>query len=91
VTTSSKPSDWLLSHARNVQSQSGEDGILQKTFEVLPAPAPAGRWSVEFGAWDGKKFSNTCNLVTQLGWNGMFIEADPVKFGELKQAYAGHP
>jgi hypothetical protein len=79
---------WLLRHARNVTSASGEDGILEKIFETIPA---SNRWCVEFGAWDGKTYSNTCNLMQNFGWNGVFIEADAEKFQELLKTYAGNP
>ncbi len=88
---SGRPSDWLLGHAKNVYSQSGEDGILQAVFEKLPASAGGrGRWAVEFGAWDGKKFSNSCNLVSHHGWNGVFIEANDAKYAELLRTYEGN-
>jgi len=78
---------WLLRHAQNTCSLSGEDGILQKIFEVLP---PGSRWCVEFGAWDGKKYSNTYHLMQQ-GWSGVFIEADSVKFRDLLKTFQGNP
>lgn len=89
VKTSPKAPDWLLGHAKNVYSQSGEDGIFQALFERIPA-GKEGRWAVEFGAWDGKKFSNTCNLVSHHGWHGVYIEADPRKFEELLTTYRGN-
>jgi hypothetical protein len=79
----------LLRHAKNVYSQTGEDGILQAVFERVPASV-AGRWAVEFGAWDGKKFSNSCNLVMHHAWHGVFIEANPAKYELLLQTYAGN-
>ena len=30
---------------------------------------------VEFGAWDGEKFSNTCNLRKNYGWEGVLFES----------------
>ena len=77
---------WLLRHAKNTHSQSGEDGIFQKIFEVIP---PANRWCVEFGAWDGKHFSNTYHLMQQ-GWAGVFVEADPARFQDLLKTYQGN-
>jgi hypothetical protein len=79
---------WLLRHAKNVYSQSGEDGILQKIFEVIP---PANCWCVEFGAWDGKTFSNTHHLMQQGGWQGVFVEADATRFRDLLETYDNNP
>lgn len=79
---------FLLEHAADVTSQSGEDGILRKLFELLGAPS---RWCVEFGAWDGRKFSNTYNLLQNAGWSGVLIEGDPEKFTRLRKTYAENP
>ena len=35
---------------RNVTSQAGEDGLIQRIFSMIGA---ANKWCVEFGAWDG--------------------------------------
>ncbi len=75
---------------RNIYSQSGEDGIFEAIFECIPA-GQTGRWAVEFGAWDGKKFSNTCNLISHHDWHGVFIEANAVKFEKLVANYADNP
>jgi hypothetical protein len=83
ITTEKNP---LLAHARNEYSQNGEDGILEKIFELLHIK---NGWCAELGAWDGKKCSNTYHLITQNGWSGVMIEADKVKFKELTQTYAG--
>jgi hypothetical protein len=73
--------DWLLDHARNVYSQSGEDGILEKVLELLPE---RNRWCVEFGAWDGEHLSNTRNLVVAHGYSAVLIESEPARFAELE-------
>nr|VFK13689.1 MAG: hypothetical protein BECKLPF1236A_GA0070988_100933 [Candidatus Kentron sp. LPFa]VFK29801.1 MAG: hypothetical protein BECKLPF1236C_GA0070990_100959 [Candidatus Kentron sp. LPFa] len=51
-----KESRWLLDFSHNVTSQTGEDGVIEKIFEIIE---PTNRWCIEFGAWDGKKFRNT--------------------------------
>ncbi|MEO6181777.1 MAG: hypothetical protein ABIP71_01465 [Verrucomicrobiota bacterium] len=76
-----KEDQWLLRHARNINSLSGEDGILEKIFEVLP---PGDKWCVEFGAWDGIKYSNTWNLISERDWSAVLIEADSEKFVDLQ-------
>jgi hypothetical protein len=79
----------LLRRAKNVYSQTGEDGILEAIFQHI-SPTGSAPWAVEFGAWDGKKFSNTCNLLMHRGWHGVMIEANPSKHAELVQTYAGN-
>lgn len=70
----------LADHARDVHSQNGEDGILERIFSLLDVTEGA---CVEFGAWDGIHLSNTRLLIEQ-GWRGVLIEADPAKFVELQ-------
>lgn len=83
-----KESCVLLDHARDVTSQGGEDGILEHLFGVLGARS---RWCVEFGAWDGRRASNTWNLIANHGWSGVLIEGDPAKFRKLERTYADTP
>jgi hypothetical protein len=71
----------LLQYQSNVESQSGEDGIIAYIFSVLPSADK--RYCVEFGAWDGKYLSNCFNLVRNLAWNGLFIEANDKKYEQL--------
>jgi len=81
-------STWLLDYRRDVTSQCGEDGILQKIFELI---GERGKVCVEFGAWDGRLLSNTHALITQRGWSGYLIEANAERFRELQQTYHGNP
>jgi hypothetical protein len=69
----------LADHAFNRFSQFGEDGILERIFQLLP---PTRRVAVEFGAWDGFYLSNTANLWTH-GWRGVLIEADEERHRKL--------
>jgi hypothetical protein len=80
----SNSSNWLAKYASNTFSQFGEDGIIEKIFSLLP---DVSKWCVEFGAWDGKHFSNTHLLLSHEGWSGVLIEADPYRFKELCQTY----
>ena len=59
---------------RNVHSQNGEDGIISNIISRLPESILT-KWAVEFGAWDGKIYSNTLNLVKK-GWQSVMIEGD---------------
>jgi hypothetical protein len=88
------PRDWqriqknsLLHNAQNVYSQRGDDGVIGEIFRRLHI---AKGFFVEFGAWDGIYLSNTRWLFEQ-GWSGAYIEADPIKFAELKRNYAAFP
>ena len=84
----SNSSAWLNGHAHNVRSQVGEDGILEKIFEVI---GTENRWCVEFGAWDGEYLSNTWHPINNLGWSGVLIEGNSEKFEDLKRTYPeGH-
>lgn len=73
----------LLDHARNVNSQNGEDGIIARIFEVIGIES---HQCCEFGAWDGIHFSNTRALLED-GWGGVQIEADPERFKQLEDLY----
>ena len=79
---------WLLDHARQVTSQGGEDGILEKVFEVI---GDTDGWCVEFGAWDGKNFSNTYNLIQSRGYSAVLIEGSTARFQDLKKTFADNP
>ncbi len=76
---------WLLEHSRNVHSQSGEDGILERIFELLPPVEK--RWCVEFGAWDGEYLSNTTHLIEEHGFGAVLIEADGRRFQKLTERF----
>jgi hypothetical protein len=76
----------LLDHARNVYSQTGEDGIIAKILEMLPS---TDHWCVEFGAWDGQYLSNTCHLI-ESGYSAVLIEADPKRCVDLQQRHGAN-
>ena len=75
----------LNQYASNKFSQFGEDGIIERIFQILPAQQE--RWCVEFGAWDGKYLSNTHELVAKKNWKGVLIEGNPSKFPDLISTY----
>jgi hypothetical protein len=77
---------WLLKHARNENSQFGEDGIIAEVLRII---GTENKWCVEAGAWDGKHFSNTHALM-QTGWNGVLIEANDTRVPTLIETYAGN-
>ncbi len=78
----------LLAHAKNIHSQTGEDGVLAKILEIL---GPGDRWCVEFGAWDGQHLSNTCNLIQNSGFSAVLIEGSPQRHQDLTQRFGSNP
>jgi len=68
---------------RNVFSQRGEDGVIDYFMKKMGIDKG---YFVEFGAWDGKHFSNCANLAQQ-GWSGCFIEGDAERFRDLLSNY----
>jgi hypothetical protein len=77
----------LIDFAYDEFSQNGEDGLIERIFDVVGA---GSRVCCEFGAWDGVHFSNTRKLLLN-GWGGVQIEADPEKFRALTATYADRP
>jgi hypothetical protein len=70
----------LLEFSKDITSQCGEDGIIERIFEIIK---PNHRYCVEFGAWDGKHFSNCWNLIANNEWAGLLIEGNETKFQNL--------
>ena len=83
-----RKSCWLLEFGHNVYSQAGEDGVIAKVLETLPA---TDKWCVEFGAWDGQHLSNTRNLIEKSEYSSILIEGDELKFGDLRNYYKANP
>lgn len=77
-----------LKYRHNVYSQNGEDGILREM--LLRLPDHTG-WVCEFGAMDGKKYSNTFRLVQTQGYQAVYIESDPSSFNRLLVTATEHP
>lgn len=88
--------DGLIKYAYNRTSQNGEDGIIERIFQVLPNVSDERRICVDVGAWDGVHLSNTNSLLVQSNnqcnennnctsdWYGILIEADEERFGQLR-------
>lgn len=77
-----KKNNYLTGYAKNVASQGGEDGVIEKILEIVGITGPG--WCVEFGACDGKLDSNSWNLVKNRGWKAVYIEPDPGFFTQLE-------
>lgn len=85
-TSRRNPASLVLEpYRRNVTSQYGEDGIIERIFDLVGA---RNRWCCELGAWDGKHFSNTWNLIANKGWSGVLIEGEPERFEDLQRTHA---
>jgi hypothetical protein len=78
----------LRAAERSVFSQFGEDGVVEKIFEVIE---PGPKFAVEFGAYDGVNNSNMRNLVVNHGWSSFQIEGDPKRAADLARNYKDYP
>ncbi len=65
-----------------ISSQNGEDGLLLYIYSQI---GTANRFFVEFGA--GGATSNTRNLSTQFGWNGMSFDGDETSIKGMRELY----
>lgn len=72
--------DDLKIYKKNITSQWGEDGIIEEIFNRIGVKNPI---CVEFGAWDGEKYSNTWNLWNNKDWSAILIERDEERFKKL--------
>lgn len=66
----------LKKFEQNIQSQFGEDGVIQEIFTRI---GTINKICVEFGSWDGINLSNTWNLWHEQGWEALLIEGDKKK------------
>lgn len=61
----------LDEYENTIYSQSGEDGIIDKLFQIVGTDS---KYYVEFGAGDGHLISNTKALRELYGWNGLLLD-----------------
>jgi hypothetical protein len=83
-----KPIPWFVPHLRNVHSQFGEDGILEELFARLGVTS---KWCVEFGAADGRYFSNSRHFILEKGFAAVLIEGNRTLHSKLVKTYADNP
>lgn len=76
----------LFCFRRNVYSQYGEDGIIERILELIGL---SSGMFVEFGTWDGKYLSNTY-LLFERGWSGCYIEGVAERYAELCRNISAH-
>jgi hypothetical protein len=79
-----RPNHWLNDFAKNINSQEGEDGIIEKALEVIK---DNDHWCVEFGAWDGIYLSNTYNLIAKKSYSAVLIEGDQKRHKDLQKNF----
>lgn len=70
-----------LKYAKNIYSQNGEDGIIEKILSDLGI---ANGNVIEFGAWDGLYISNIYRLWKYGNFNGILIEGDKEKADKFR-------
>lgn len=78
----------LGAELRSVFSQFGEDGVVEKIFELIP---PTTKYVVEFGAYDGVHNSNSRNLILNHGWGGLQMEGHPKRAASMVELYKDNP
>lgn len=78
-----KHKSYYLNFVKNIFSQNGEDGIIEKLFNDLGI---TGGILCEFGAWDGIYLSNIANLyLHDLNYSAILIESDYNRANECAQ------
>ncbi len=82
-----RSSAWLWARSANVNSQSGEDGVIAAILDLLPTP---NHWCVEFGASDGRSGSTSCTLIEHRGYSAVLIEGNAASFRQLKSLHGGN-
>ena len=80
-----RPPVNLAASERSAFSPGGEDGILEKIFEIVP---PRHRFLVDLGAGDGLNGSSSRNLFAEHGWRGVVMEPDADLGQALLDRYA---
>jgi len=70
-------------HEYGVHSQNGEDGILLYIFSQV---GTTNRFFVEFGIEDGRE-CNSANLCINFGWQGLYMELDPMYVESARNYY----
>ena len=73
---------------RKVFSQFGEDGVIERIFEIIE---PGQRFVVEFGAYDAIVHSNSRNLVVNHDWSALLIEGNQGRARRIAAHYPKNP
>jgi hypothetical protein len=83
-----KQSAFLRDFRRNITSEMGEDGMIERLLELLGVSTG---WCVEFGAGDGYASSNSWNLIANYGWKAVLIEGLESRYAALSSRHAERP
>lgn len=78
----------LDKYRRNITSQCGEDGVLERLLALLP---DTPKTCLEVGAGDGVTLSNTNTLWSKKGWRALLIEGEPLGVEMIERRAAGNP
>jgi hypothetical protein len=78
----------LASFERTVFSQRGEDGVLEKIFEIIE---PGPKYVVEFGSGSNVNNSNSRNLTLNHGWSGLLMDGNSEAVLQAKELYKNLP
>lgn len=76
----SAESNYYFKYAKNIFTQNGDDGIIEKLLKDLKITTGV---VVEFGAWDGIYLSNVYNLWRYKNFKALLIEGDSNKANEM--------
>jgi len=84
----SKHRSYYLNFIKNIFSQNGEDGIIEKLFKDLKIN---GGVLCEFGAWDGIYLSNIANLyLKNKNYDSILIESDSSRAKECLELLSNY-
>lgn len=81
------PSNTYHQFCKNLYSQNGEDGIIEALLKDLGIERGT---FCEFGAGNGKDWSNTLKLIQTGNFKGIAIEPHLAMFKQLQQNYASY-
>lgn len=84
----SKHRSYYLNFIKNIFSQNGEDGIIEKLFNDLKI---SNGVLCEFGAWDGIYLSNIANLyLKNKNYDSILIESDSSRTKECLELLSNY-
>lgn len=75
---------WLQRYRSDNKSQSGEDGLIKKIFDIIGTD---NKVCIDFSAGDRMKLSNSFNLIKEDNWSGVLLEPDAGRFERLQTLY----
>lgn len=79
-----KKTNFYEMYKKNVFSQNGEDGIIEKLINIFKIDA-SNELICEFGAADGIFYSNTFNLIKNYNTKALYIEGDNTYYNKLEE------